>query len=169
MKKTIYIFYFLVLAANSIYAQNNHFTCAAEDCLKLQEPQVADNFFQAIDAWYEQHLHQKGSDVMDIRTFPPINAEILARFMSSIESETFKHQCNHIKQYHFDLAPEGYLDLEICSDAIRLSFDPESCIFNLGVYNSFFVKDFGCSETYTTYQFTIENDEVQIHLIGAAG
>ena len=116
-----------------------------------------------------------------------ITPEYLNKFLTDLDQDTLMVKKGFDKEYHFDIAPQGYTDSKICMDRIEVDFDEEKidwfietiqslpiifkplrtkgtekgdeekCTFRLKIFNTFLVQPDWCTESMVIYGFKIEN------------
>lgn len=127
------------------------------DFLKLNQQDLQTDLFVKIDSirkiQYPEN-DQETSIMVDL------TAEYLTRFLNDIDADSLTKNQQFEKEYHFNIAPEGFTDPTDCKDKIAVSFDDKDCSFRLNIYNTFLVEPNWCTESIVVYGFKIKNSRI---------
>ncbi len=124
------------------------------DFLILEDERVQADFFSKLDSIRKI---QYPDDDRKMSIMVDITPEYLNKFLTDLDQDTLMVKKGFDKEYHFDIAPQGYTDPKICMDRIEVGFDEEKCTFRLKVFNTFLVQADWCTESMVVYGFKIEN------------
>ncbi|WP_228851534.1 hypothetical protein [Aegicerativicinus sediminis] len=127
------------------------------DFLKLEQQDLRTDLFAKIDSIRKVQYpdnDQETSIMVDL------TAEYLTRFLKDIDTDSLTQNQGFEKEYHFDIAPEGFTDPTGCKDKIAVSFDNKDCSFRLNIYNTFLVEPNWCTESMVVYGFKIKNSRI---------
>lgn len=127
------------------------------DFLELKNKDLQLDLFAKIDSIRKIQYpdnDQETSIMIDLK------AEYLIRFLNDIDIDSLTQNQRVEKEYHFDLAPEGFTDPADCKDKIKVSFDQKNCSIRLNIYNTFLVEPNWCTESMVVYDFKIKNDRI---------
>ena len=145
--------------SNNEIEQIESSTCSEtiSDFLKLNQQDLQTDVFVKIDSI--RKVQYPDSD-QETSIMVDLTAEYLTRFLNDIETDSLKKNQGFEKEYHFDIAPEGFTDPTECKDKIAVSFDNKDCSFRLNIYNTFLVEPNWCTESMVVYGFKIENSRI---------
>lgn len=134
-------------------------TClvTAVDFLKLKELELQTQFFFKLDSIRKAHYpnnDQETSIMVDL------TSKYLNRFLADINENSLRLNKGYEKEYHFNIAPKGYTDPEICKDKIAITYNEKHCKFRLQIYNTFFVEPDWCTESMVVYEFEIKDNRI---------
>lgn len=127
------------------------------DFLKLEQQDLRTDLFAKIDSIRKVQYpdnDQETSIMVDL------TAEYLTRFLKDIDTDSLTQNQGFEKEYHFDIAPEGFTDPTDCKDKITVSFNNKDCSFRLTIYNTFLVEPNWCTESMVVYGFKIKNSRI---------
>lgn len=134
-------------------------TCSGKvlDFFKLKDKKLQSSFFTQLDSIKKA---QYPDDNQETSIMVDITPDYLNQFLADINATSFEIHNTFEKDYHFNIAPQGFTDPEICKDKIKVSFDAEYCTFHLNIYNTFLVEDDWCTESVVMYGFKITNRKI---------
>lgn len=130
-------------------------TCSPEDFLKLKDKHLQEDFFAHLDSIRKV---QYPNNNQDTNIFVDLTPKLLSRFLKDIDKDILIMTGRFEREYHFNIAPPGYSDPEICKDKISLLFNTESCSFRMIIYNTFFAE--WCQESSVVYVFQINGNRI---------
>ncbi|TWP27701.1 hypothetical protein ETU09_06295 [Apibacter muscae] len=159
MLKKILILFFILSSLKGI-SQTTTAEKQINQIFQLEEKEKIHQFFQAIEEYKQDHDY---SDAMIMDSiFAEITPPVLVNFIKSINKEIFIQEKEFTKDYEFNIFPQEYAANMPCADVVSLRFLEEKNQFLLMVGNSFYVEDFGCTESGTSYLFKIEKGKIKI-------
>ncbi|SFT43354.1 hypothetical protein SAMN05216474_0540 [Lishizhenia tianjinensis] len=129
----------------------------AEDFLKLKGTGLQADFFSKLDSIRKV---QYPNNDQETSIMVDLTLEYLKEFLADINLDSLTANNQFEKEYHFNIAPKGYTDPEICKDKIAMNFEAKNCSFRLSVYNTFLAQPDWCVESMVIYGFKIENDKI---------
>jgi hypothetical protein len=127
------------------------------DFLKLEDHEMQTDFFACLDSIRKV---QYPDDDQEVSIMVDLTPAYLNEFLADIDLDALSQNNHFERAYHFNLAPEGFTDPEICKDKIAVSFDVEHCSFRLNIYHTFLVEPDWCTESMVVYGFKIKHDEI---------
>ncbi len=141
--------------------------CKADDILLLKSNKdLFNSFFDNVEKWY---LDNDISINMDDSVFVSITKPLFNTFLADLDEKEFVRNMEFSKVYEFDKFPSEYANGRSCEDIIYLHFSEDECLYILGVNNSFYIEDFGCSEQGVVYQFKILDDKITVIRVDIVG
>ena len=139
------------------FAQKQGQKCSAATFLKLKESLCRESFLTQLAAIRQK---QYPSNDQEVSIMVDLTPEYLEKFLHDIDIYLFTTNNYFEKEYHFNIAPEGYTDPKVCKDKITISFNSENCSFTLKIFNTFLVEPNWCTESMVIYSFKIEGDRI---------
>lgn len=127
------------------------------DFFKLKDKNLQSEFFFKLDSVRKvqyTNIDQEKSIFVDL------TPEYLDKFLDDIDIDSILTQSEIEMKYHFNIAPKGYKDPEMCLDALRLRLDKEFCQFTMVVYNTFLVEPDWCTESAVIYGFKLSGNKI---------
>ncbi len=127
------------------------------DFLKLNHQDLQTDLFEKIDSIRKVQYPENDQETS---IMVDLTAEYLTRFLNDIDADSLTKNQRFEKEYHFNIAPEGFTDPTDCKDKIAVSFDDKDCSFRLNIYNTFLVEPNWCTESMVVYGFKIKNSRI---------
>ncbi len=145
--------------ANNEIEQIESSNCSGtiSDFLKLEQQDLQTDLFAKIDSI--RNVQYPDND-QETSIMVDLTVEYLTRFLNDIDADKLTQNQRFEKEYHFDIAPEGFTDPTDCKDKIAVSFDDKDCSFRLNIYNTFLVEPKWCTESMVVYGFKIKNSRI---------
>lgn len=129
----------------------------ALDFMLLQQETIQKTFFAQLDS-VRQSQYPNNDQEREIMV--DLTPEYLEKFLTDLSPDSLRKTGFFEKNYHFNLAPDGYTDPEVCKDKIQITFHEEYCSFRLCIYNTFWVEPNWCTESMVVYVFRIEGNKI---------
>ena len=132
-------------------------TCKAMDFMRLQNKALQDDFFIQLDSI--RHVQYPNND-QAIGITVDLTPALLIQFLKDIDQDSLIKNERFEKEYHFNIAPEGYSDPPKCKDKISIEYYPESCKYRMVILNTFLSESNWCTGHQVVYSFGIKGDRV---------
>ncbi|NJN77004.1 MAG: hypothetical protein HC803_00640 [Saprospiraceae bacterium] len=143
--------------------------CVAADFFELKNQNLEKDFFTKLDNL--RQIPFEGGNPTEANTWRDVTNEALQAFLADAAKGGFAESKTFENDYNFDLAPSEGKDSEKCMDKLSVTFDENTCTFNLKIFNSFqySIDNEDCSESLIDLKFKIEEKKITNFTMDIAG
>lgn len=127
------------------------------DFFNLKNKELQAEFFSKLDSIKKEQYPEFNQEITILNDITP---KYLNAFLKDIDKDSFLKNKQFVKEYHFNIAPDGFTDPKVCSDKIEVVYDEQACSFRLVVYHTFLVDVGWCVESTISYGFSIQENTI---------